>query len=269
MPAQHPRRRRTDNPSGVHLLSCDKVITNLVDSSGVGPGDLVIDLGAGTGSITAPLAATGSRVLAVERDTQFAATLRARFPQPEVRVLHADLRTVPLPRKAFTVVSSIPFAVSTPLLRRLLTPTTGGFSAADLIVEWGLAKRLTAARPRDLEVAWWAARHHLDIIQRIPPTCFSPAPRVSAAHLRIRRVKIDLRTQSLLWFLLSETYRNPTIPIRRSLAVLTPGMLKKAGVNPATPAGQTPIARLRDFATILARDRSIPTPRLPKKFNNQ
>lgn len=170
--------------AGVHLLSCPGVIHRLVHDSGVGAGDLAIDFGAGPGTITAPLAATGAQVLAVERDDGFVRALRRRFAdRPLVRVVHEDLRRVRLPRRDFAVVASIPFAVSTPLLRRLLTPVPARLARADVLVEWGLARRLSATRPRDLEVTWWAARFDLRLVRRIPARCFTPAPAVDAAHL--------------------------------------------------------------------------------------
>ena len=257
MPANR-RHRLAPNPSGVHHLRCARTIRTLVQSSGVGPGDLVLDLGAGPGTITAPLLATGGTVIAVERDEKFVATLRARFPG--VRVVHADIRRFPLPRKPFAVVASIPFAVTTPLLRRLLTPATGHLVAADIIVEWGLAKRLTVPHPRDLESAWWAARFALDISRGIPSISFSPPPRVSAAHLRIRRTTMTLRTQSILWSILSRAHQTP---MRRN-DVMTPRMLRAAGIDPRTPPHEIPISTFRKIAEILSQDRAIHPPRLPR-----
>lgn len=116
----------------MHLLSCPRVIESLVRRSGVEPGDLLIDFGAGPGTLTAPLASTGSAALAIGRDDAFARTPRRRFTgRPAVPVVHADLRDVRLPRREFAVVWSIPFAVSTPLLRRLLSPTPVRLAAVD------------------------------------------------------------------------------------------------------------------------------------------
>ncbi|MPY86250.1 MAG: methyltransferase domain-containing protein, partial [Actinophytocola sp.] len=99
----------------MHLLRSPAIAAALVRSADVGSGDLVLDLGAGTGAITRPLAATGARVLAIERDADFVARLSAELSRRNVRVVRADLRTVPLPRREYTVVASIPYSISTPL----------------------------------------------------------------------------------------------------------------------------------------------------------
>lgn len=271
--SRRPRAARfRPNASGVHLLSSRQVIDRLIRDSGVGAGDLVIDFGAGPGTITAPLSRTGSQVLAVERDERFVQALRRRFAdRPQVRVVHDDLRLVRLPRRDFAVVASVPFAVSTPLLRRLLTPVPGRLAVADLVVEWGLARRLTAAQPRDLEQAWWAARFDLRLVRRVPARCFTPAPSVDAAHLSIRRRSgVDTRTLAVLWALLGAVH-GPARSARHVLGTLVSHrlanhLLREAAVDPAAPAANIHIGQWTPLATALARERSVSPPPLPRSL---
>jgi 23S rRNA (adenine-N6)-dimethyltransferase len=246
------RARSAPNHAGAHFLRDRRVAAELVRHAGVHPGDLVLDLGAGAGAITAPLAAAGARVVAVERDARLTRTLEWRFAGARVTVVNADLREVPLPRRPYLVVASIPFAVTAALLRRL-HDERGALARADLLVEWGLARRLATARPRDLPTAWWSARFELRLHRRVPATCFRPAPRVDAAHLAIRPrpLATDPAAQCLLRTMLRTAFTHPTLPLLAVAADTHPGanrshralrrILTTANLDPTAPA-TTPTA---------------------------
>ena len=189
-----PAGRGPGNPPGAHFLTDRALIAQLARASGVGPGDLVFDLGAGYGALTAPAARSGARVIAVELDPALAVRLRRRFAdQAQVGIVEADLRTVPLPKREFHVVASPPFALTTLLCRRLLGDPSVRLAGAELVLEWGAARWL-AGPPRNAETARWAARYHIRIVRRVPAASFSPPPRSDAAYLTIRpRSKLDGR----------------------------------------------------------------------------
>ena len=170
------------------MLRDPAVVRALVRSAGLGPGDLVLDLGAGPGALTVALARTGARVIAVERDPRLVQRLARRTAgDAVVRVVEGDLRTVALPHRPFHVVANLPFATGTDLLRRLLDTHDRGrpLRGADLLVEWGFARRLTTAPP-DRTTVGWHRRFRIDVARRVPARAFSPPPRVDAAHLVIR-----------------------------------------------------------------------------------
>jgi 23S rRNA (adenine-N6)-dimethyltransferase len=242
------RARSAPNHAGAHFLRDRGVAAELVRRSGVGPGDLVLDLGAGDGAITAPLAAAGARVVAIERDPRLTRRLERRFAGSQVTVVQGDLRRVPLPRRPYRVVASVPFAITAALLRRLLDDPRGGLAGADLLVEWGLARRLAAPRPRDLATAWWIARYELRLERRVPAACFRPPPRVDAAHLAIRPRALagDPRGQRLLRSMLRAAFAHPSQPLLAVARGTRPGadrshrslrrILVAAGLDPAAPA---------------------------------
>lgn len=127
-----------------------------------------------------------------------------------MRVVAADARTVRLPRRAFTVVANLPYSISTPLLRRLLGAEETALTGADVLVEWGFAKRLTADPARDFETAWWQARFELTVARRVRPAAFEPAPSVDSAHLVIRRRPgVTPAAGRAAWRYLRAQYRRP------------------------------------------------------------
>lgn len=171
---------RPARPRALHVLRGSHA-RSLVRRSGVRAGDLVLDLGAGTGVITHELVRCGCRVVAVELDPRLAARLRRRFAStPSVRVLEADALHVALPREPFRVVANIPFHVTTALIRRLLGHGRQ-MVRADLIVQWGAALKRSRLGGN--------GRWSVELGPRITASAFNPAPPVDAGVLTITRRK--------------------------------------------------------------------------------
>jgi 23S rRNA (adenine-N6)-dimethyltransferase len=241
------------NPAGAHFLHDRRLINELARASGARTGRLVFDLGAGSGTITAGLAATGARVIAVERDPNLAARLRRRFDcEPNVRVVESDLRTMPLPRRNFLVVASPPFSLTTALCRRLLGDPAVPLAGAELIVQWGAARWLTAQRPRDAETAWWSVRYQIHMARVISSASFAPPPRVTAAWLSVRprAVPVSASGQRCLNGILRAAYRRPST---RTDVALTGRrrLLLRAGLDPAAPVAEVTAEQWHRLAVLL------------------
>jgi 23S rRNA (adenine-N6)-dimethyltransferase len=143
----------------------------------VRPGDLVVDIGAGTGALTEPLVEAGARVIAVELHPMRADVLRQRFARSSVVVVQVDAADLRLPRRPFRVVANPPFAVTSPLLRRLLTPG-GHLVRADLVIGRAAARRWANGQARAFDV---------HIAHGLPRSAFIPSAPVDAVVLRIDR----------------------------------------------------------------------------------
>jgi 23S rRNA (adenine-N6)-dimethyltransferase len=159
-------------------------VSRLLAGADVRPGDLVLDVGAGTGAITAGLVAAGARVVAVELHPHRLAALRERFDGGRVTVVHADARDLRLPRRSFKVVANPPFAVTTALLRRLTGPGSRLERASLVLPAWA------AARWGHGRGAGGAAPLRTFAFTRgpsVPARAFRPAPPADPAILLIRR----------------------------------------------------------------------------------
>jgi 23S rRNA (adenine-N6)-dimethyltransferase len=156
----------------------------LVDSAGIEPGDLVVDIGAGTGAITRALVAAGAKVIAVELHPRRAAQLRREFSGQAVIVVQADAADLRLPRRPFQVVANPPFAVTTAIVRRL-THAGSRLERADLVLPSWAAMRWMAGRG----LGGIGAKQGFTLApgQRIPTHAFRPASPGPARVLRITR----------------------------------------------------------------------------------
>lgn len=178
--------RRSPSPParGQHFLRDARLCAELVRNAGVTRADLVVDIGAGYGALTSELVRRAGRVIAIEADPRLAARLRARFPTVDVR--HADATSVELPPTPYRVVANLPFAHTTPILRRLLA-AGGALLRADVVVAWGWAVKRCSQRPSTLLGLSWAPWFELTVTRRLAPSCFAPPPSVAAAVVTVTR----------------------------------------------------------------------------------
>lgn len=168
---------------GFHRLR-PREAARIVADAGICRGDLVLDLGAGNGAITAPLVRAGARVIAFELHPARAARLKQRFAGDDVKVVRADLASMRLPRRPFLVVANPPFGLTKAILKQLVGPASA-LEAAHLVVPAHVATRWAGGHGP--AASRWARTYDARVARRLPAASIEPTPPSPTALLVIER----------------------------------------------------------------------------------
>ncbi len=174
----------------------------IVDAAGVGPGDVVLEVGPGAGALTSLMAGRGAAVVAVEIDPAMARlAAEATAGMPNVRVLNADAlaRKNALnpdlidgvraglaagPDRKFKLVANLPYSVATPIVGNLLVHPELRPERMVVTIQKELADRMLAP-PASGEYGALSvtcrALADVTLVRTLPPSVFWPRPKVDSA----------------------------------------------------------------------------------------
>jgi 16S rRNA (adenine1518-N6/adenine1519-N6)-dimethyltransferase len=177
---------------GQNFMAEAAVLEQMADAADLGPGDAVLEIGAGLGDLTAVLAARARRVVALEVDRRMLVPLGARFAgQPHVEIVHADILKTDLltllgpDARAYKAVANVPYYITSAILRTLLESPSPPTVIA-VTVQWEVAERVTAA-PDEMSLLTVSVQIYglPEIVRKLKPGVFYPRPNVDSALLRI------------------------------------------------------------------------------------
>ena len=162
-------------------------IERLIARSGLDPSDVVYDIGAGAGVLTALLARRVGRVIAIEKDEALVRQLRLRFAdRPNVTVRHADFMEYRLPRAPYKVVANPPFDITAAIVTKL---TSAVMPPDDVLLalQAEAAERYCGSPRETLASLLLAPFFEATIVHRFRRDDFVPAPGVDVVMLRLRK----------------------------------------------------------------------------------
>lgn len=182
-------RGKASNFSGQHLMHNKKIINEILARANIND-ETVLELGAGKGALTTDLNQKAKRVLAVEYDAEFVDILKQKtFYDTNTKIIHEDILNIRLPREPFVVVSNIPYSITTPIMKMLLTNPSSSFRRGIIVMEKGAAKRFTAKYIKNSYVLVWRMWFDIQYVKSISKYNFSPPPKVDSAMVKITRKK--------------------------------------------------------------------------------
>ena len=235
---------RPSRALGQNFVVDPNTVRRIARLAGVGPGDRVVEIGAGLGSLTLALAETGAEVTAVEIDRHLLPVLEEVVAPSGARVVHADALRADWSELLgddgpWVLVANLPYNVATPLVADLLD----GVPQVErmlVMVQREVGERL-AAGPGDeaygavsVKVAYWATAR---VAGRVPAAVFLPRPKVESVLVAIERRPEPAVPPSVdrerLFQLVRAGFGQRRKMLRRALAgLVTPEDLEAAGIRP-------------------------------------
>lgn len=199
---QHRARKRF----GQNFLVDQSIIQAIVSAIRPHPTDNMLEIGPGLGALTSVLVKTVSPLKAVEIDRDLVAELRHQFGE-QLHLTEADALTVDYSHFGphLRVVGNLPYNISTPLLLHLLK-YKANIQDMHFMLQKEVVERL-AAKPgcRDYGRLSIMLQYDCEVeyLFTVPPTAFSPAPKVDSAIVRITPYQTspydDVDRKTLAW----------------------------------------------------------------------
>ncbi|XP_050154724.1 ribosomal RNA small subunit methyltransferase, chloroplastic-like isoform X3 [Malus sylvestris] len=223
---------------GQHYMLDSEINDELTAAADVGEGDVVLEIGPGTGSLTNTLISAGAVVLAIEKDSHMATLVSERFAQTD----------------RLKVVANIPFNISTDVVKQLL-PMGDIFSEVVLLLQEEAALRLVEPslrtseyRPISIFVNFFSDP---EFIMKVPRTKFFPQPNVDAAVVKFKlKQPVDyppVSSTKSFFSMVNSAFNGKRKMLRRSLQhICTPMEIENALGTVGRPATSRPEDQSRD-----------------------
>jgi 16S rRNA (adenine1518-N6/adenine1519-N6)-dimethyltransferase len=265
---------RPSKQRGQNFVVDPNTVRRIVALSGVRPGEVVLEVGPGLGSLTLGLLEAGARVVAVEIEPSLAGrlvrTVTDRLPGAVDRltVVEADaLRVTALDPMPTRVVANLPFNVSVPVILHLLA-TFPSIASGLVMVQLEVADRLVAPPGSKVygtpsaKLAWYASASR---VGTVPASVFWPVPNVESGLVAFsRREAPSTVDRELVFGVVDAAFGQRRKMLRAALARVFGSSagaveaLERAGVDP-TLRGET--LTIGQFASIARQLSEGPDPR--------
>jgi 16S rRNA (adenine1518-N6/adenine1519-N6)-dimethyltransferase len=234
---------------GQNFVTDPNTAARIVRLAGVRPGDPVVEIGPGVGSLSVALVDAGARLVAVEVDRYLVPVLEEVLAGSNARIVLGDAReldwaSVLADAPRWKVVANLPYNIATPLVLDLLDhrPELTDYL---VMVQREVGERLAAGPGSktygipSVKVAYWGSAR---VVGRVSAEVFHPRPRVDSVLVRIERQpspRVD--ADPVIFFdLVRAGFGQRRKMLRRSLG-------GRAGPDAFERAGVAPTARAEDL----------------------
>jgi 16S rRNA (adenine1518-N6/adenine1519-N6)-dimethyltransferase len=195
---------------GQHFLRDQRTITRIIEALNPKADETIIEIGPGTGALTATLVERAGRVVAVEFDNKLGPLLSERFAEAaNFRLVMADALTTDfcaaiLPASSARLVANLPYNISTAILQRLISQRAC-LEEMVLMLQREVVERVLAppgTSDRGFISVLVEAYCEAEKLFDVAPGAFRPPPKVWSSVMRVTfrpRINANVADEELLW----------------------------------------------------------------------
>lgn len=249
---------------GQNFLTDKNIQRKICDTCALEPSDIVLEIGAGRGELTALLAARANRVYALEIDDRLCEILQENLKNTSnVEIINQDILKFDLKRchlksgKRLKVIGNIPYYISSPIIECLLN-SRERIHTVFITVQKEFAERI-AAKPGSKDYGSFSCfvQYYAQplIILNIKKGCFTPRPKVDSAliSLKIRPIPwVNPKDEKLFFRIIRSAFNKRRKTLRNSLeGIISAEKLEKFFLKYSLDKNTRPERlSLQDFANL-------------------
>jgi 16S rRNA (adenine1518-N6/adenine1519-N6)-dimethyltransferase len=228
---------------GQNFLLDPSIAERIVDVSGVGPDDTVIEIGPGHGIMTRFIASRAKELIAIELDNSLFDQLKRYFiAYDNITLLHMDVMKYDFSRHGpFKVIANIPYYITTPIIFKLIEEENQ-MDSMTLTIQKEVAERIVASPGNkqygvlSLMVQFYGKA---EIIFTISAGAFRPTPKVNSAVIKIERhlkPPVDVANEDIFRRIIKTSFAGRRKMLSNSLKAVHPDiktLLMRSGIDPS------------------------------------
>lgn len=175
---------------GQNFLVNPGIVAKIVIAADLSPDDTILEVGPGTGILTAALAASGARIIAVEKDRRLIEDLEARFSAAQIEIIEGDILEFDptahdLTDGGYKIVANLPYYITSHFLR-VIFESWPQPALAVVMVQKEVTRRIMA-KPPDMNLLALSTQYYAEpeLVSYVSKGSFRPEPNVDSAVVKL------------------------------------------------------------------------------------
>lgn len=248
---------------GQNFLHDTNILNKIVSSTDASEGDLIIEIGPGTGLLTKKLLGLGAKVLAFEIDERMHECLDS-LEGDNLKVVYGDFLSIDLDEyikysdyNNLYVIANIPYYISTPIIKQIVG-FKNYFKEVVLLVQKEYADRVCATvNTRDYDSLSVFVNYYFNsrILFTVNRACFSPAPNVDSAVIKLVPFERELLDEENFMAFIDAAFKQKRKTLRNNLKMydwnIVLGWLEQNGFSETVRAEQISVEQFIDLFKLL------------------